>query len=235
MVVRSCLLPLLMVAPCHAGEPAVAVINATTALQDAQLEPAVTALQVQVRRDFLPAWGASAALVLVGRGQVAPAGAWQLVVTDATDVGGDLSAPRFTDDHRPLGFARVGAALGPDGPWTAAVSRGLLRLLADPWRDRTALAAAGPPDPVTRVAPYRLTYADVTSPVARDTYSINGVTVADFVTPAYFDPSLATEPAAPLDHLQVVRAPLELRPGGYRVVWTFTTATPCIPSYQKGP
>jgi hypothetical protein len=223
-----------MVCPGRAGEPAVAVINATIALQDAQLEPAVAALQVQVRRDFLPAWGASAALVLVGRGQPTPPGAWQLVVTDATDVGGALSTPQFTDDHRPLGFARVGDALGQNCAWTAAVSRGLLTLLADPWRDRTALAPNGPQDPVTRVVPYRLTYVDVTSPVARDTYPINGVAVADFVTPAYFDPRLATDPAAPLDHLQVVRQPLELRPGGYRVVWNFATAAPWRPIFEKG-
>jgi len=47
----------------------IAVINATTVLTDAALQSMVDAVQTQVHRDFLPAWGVDAALHFVPKGE----------------------------------------------------------------------------------------------------------------------------------------------------------------------
>ena len=49
----------------------IAVINASTVLNDAEVQAAVPALQTQVHRDFAPPWGIDADLMFVPKGDFA--------------------------------------------------------------------------------------------------------------------------------------------------------------------
>src|ERR1035441_9580376 len=76
----------------------VAMINASTVLQDSQVQAIVPALQTQVHRDFAPVWGVDADLTFVGHGATAPSGSWWLTVLDNSDQAGALGYHR-SEEH----------------------------------------------------------------------------------------------------------------------------------------
>lgn len=51
------------------AEIQIAVVNASTVLDDATLQPMVDAVQQQIHGDFAPAWGVDADLIYVPQGQ----------------------------------------------------------------------------------------------------------------------------------------------------------------------
>src|SRR5260221_12102218 len=81
----------------------IAVINASTVLTDDQVKAAVPALQMQVQRDFAPAWGTDADLTFVPKGTQPGPGAWWLVILDNSDVAGALGYHDVTSEGLPLG------------------------------------------------------------------------------------------------------------------------------------
>lgn len=56
---------------------------------------------------------------------------------------------------------------------------------------------------------------EVGDPCQSDHYDVDGVTLSNFVHPGFFDPNAPD--GTKLDHLGLVQAPFELRPGGYWV------------------
>jgi len=87
-------------------------------------------------------------------------------------------------------------------PWTHIFSHELLEALADP----TATATMG--------ADYELEICD---PVQYDAYQIDGVVVANFVTPHWFeDPDANPKPTGPFDFANRLTSPGGLTPGGSR-------------------
>ena len=51
-----------------------------------------------------------------------------------------------------------------------------------------------------------------------DKYLINGVWVSNFVTPCYFEPPSSLV-GVKLDYMGLIKAPYEIRPGGYNQYW----------------
>ena len=76
----------------------IAVINASTVLTDAQVQPAVSALQIQVHRDFAPVWGVDADLTFVPSGSQPAPGMWWLSILDTSDQAGALGYHDVTGD-----------------------------------------------------------------------------------------------------------------------------------------
>lgn len=81
----------------------VAIVNGSTVVQDADVQDAVAALQVQVSRDFAPIWGRDAQLAFSPMAAPVPAGTWELLIADNSDQAGALGYHDLTVNGDPLG------------------------------------------------------------------------------------------------------------------------------------
>jgi hypothetical protein len=166
------------------------------------------ALQIQLVRDFAPAWGIEPPTVTVeGRGE-------PIYIFDS-DASGDYGA--VTDDNHGRPYAHVYAKPSFDhhSDWltgrdsiSSSISHEALEMLADPSVNTYHFNGA------------RLMWGhDVCDPVQEVTYGIRArrrlVPVSDFVRPAYFNPYGA---AGPYDFRKKLRAPFTIARGGYATV-----------------
>jgi hypothetical protein len=220
------------------SEITVAVINASTVIQNDQVEAAVDALQTQVRDDFAPVWGIDAKLTFLadhpGSDKIADMlqalkplpRSWWLVILDNSDVAELLGYYDLTSEGLPLEkvFAETDTQNGR--MWTVSASNALLQMLADPALNLTAFRP-------TSEATGRLYGYDVCNPCKADEYEINGLRVSDFVYPAWFEWFHETG-STQFDHRNLVQAPFELRPGGYIDVLDVNPGTGWRPLVSEG-
>jgi hypothetical protein len=193
------------------GKPIkIAVINeaAKEKVPARDLAKVVAALQKQVERDFAPVWGIEAHLSLVREGEALPKDAWWLTLHDDCDRAGQLGYHDLTSAGLPLGKAFIATAEHDDMPWSVVLSHELLEMLIDPYINLSAFV---------RASRSGLLYGyEVCDPVRSDVYRIDGVHVSNFVYPDWFlPPQLRSN--AQLDHLEKIRKPLQIRPGGYAI------------------
>jgi hypothetical protein len=190
--------------------PAIAIVNQSTVLKDAEIVPAVQALQVQLSRDLQKFWNASAWLTFVGLNRPIPPGCWQLLIKDTSDVEGALGYHTETPDGLPIGYVFAKTDLDASSSWTVTLSHELIELRVDPW---TTFAAAGTVNgkPVFRAL-------EPGDPCEDDSfgYDIGGVLVSDFVTPKYFEDQ---SKAGPFDFGGHVTKPGELLINGYQSIF----------------
>jgi hypothetical protein len=186
----------------------VALINESTVLQDNAVEAILPALQKQVSRDLAPAWGVDADLIFIPRGQQPPSGTWWLVVLDSPDQAGMMGYHDLSNGGLPLGKVFAKADIERKLKWTVTVSHELLEMLVDP-----AINLAVFQQPGTTGG--KLYSCEICDPCEADQYGyeIDGVTVADFVYPAWFQPF--RPPGSRFDHLNKIQKPFEVLPGGY--------------------
>ena len=193
----------------------IAVLNESTVLTDAQVEPVVAALQKQVVNDFCPAWRLQPPLLkFMPKGQAAPAGAWQLVLLDNSDQAGALGYHDVTAEDLPLGKAFVGDDIKDGVSWSVTLSHELLEMLGDPFINLVV--------PVQTTAKKGRIYAYEACDATEDDsfgYMIDAVLVSDFVLPAWFIPGAS----GPYDYQNKLTAPLHLLPGGYIGILDFTS------------
>lgn len=197
----------------------IAVINASTTLSDQEVQVAVPALQKQVSRDFAPAWGIDATLSFVPTGGSPAAGSWWLTILDNSDQAGALGYHDLTPAGLPVGkvFAATDANYGLS--WTVTASHELLEMLGDPDINLTAFVQ---PDATTG----RLYAYEVCDACEDDSlgYQIDGVTVSDFVYPAWFE-SFRAKGSTQFDHRSRIDTPFQLLPGGYIGVFDVSAGT----------
>jgi hypothetical protein len=185
-------------------KPTIAFLNVSTVVTAAELTAAVAALQIQVSRDFAPAYGIDAFLTIITVDGLVP-DAWQIVISDDSDQAGALGYHELTQYGQPLGkvFAASDRHYGLN--WTITASHELLEMLADPWACLCAFGADN------KIRAYEVCDAVEADELA---YKIDGgfgnVSVSDFVLPSWFDSS-----PAPYDFKNNVNGPLQLLPGGY--------------------
>lgn len=184
----------------------VALINQSQALSDEQASAIKTALQHQVNQDFLPTWGITAELGLVGQGEEPPAGSWWLVFLDDTDQAGALGYHDLTPDLHPLSKVFVNTDLENRAAPSVTASHELLEMLGNPYLGDCVV------DPRTG----RLYAKEVGDAVEADdlAYRKGDVLVSDFVLPAYFDPRHRGK-AESLSFKGNVTEPFSLARGGY--------------------
>jgi len=187
----------------------VAVINSSSVVSDDDVQAAVPALQTQVTRDFAPAWGTDADVTFVPSGKKPPAGAWWLVVLDDSDAAGALGYHDLTNDGLPLSkvFAKSDQQYGFN--WTVTASHELLEMLADPDINLTVFVQSSANAGVL----YAREVCDACEADALG-YDIDGVTVTDFVYPAWFE-SFRKAKSTQFDHKKHLTKPFELAAGGY--------------------
>ena len=215
----------------------IAVMNQSTLVADSDVRHATEALQIQVHRDFCPAWGIDADLSFIDRGQQPPKGYWWLVVLDNADQAGALGYHDLTDEGLPLGKAFAGTDLQYGTAWTVTASHELLEMLGDPDINLTAFVE----DSKTTGRLFAYEVADACE--ADDYgYKIGDVLVSDFVFPTWFE-SFRAPKSTQFDFQKAITEPFTLLPGGYIGVydvkvgggWTQLTAQHAPLEYAMRP
>ena len=200
--------------------PTIAIQNSSTVLTDAQVQAAVAALQIQLDRDWQAAWGTTATLVFVSRTQGIPTGAWPIYVLDTSDVSGALGYHDETASGVPYGriFAKDDITYGYN--WTVTLSHELLEMMLDPYVNLTVFRQT------TNTAGMLYAYEACDACEADNLgYQINGITVSDFVWPAWFDTTITNTAGHRYDQMNHLTAPFQLSSGGYIGVFQVTNGS----------
>lgn len=158
----------------------IAIVNETSVLNDIDISPVAAALQIQVSRDFYPAYGVDARVVQVQKGAKPPQGAWWLILLNTSDFAGALGYHDVTPEGLPLGKVFVKTDIDSGGSWSATLSHELLEMLADP-DIATVVEYAGSKKTIFFAK-------EICDPCQADRYGykINGILVSDFVYPGWF-------------------------------------------------
>jgi len=190
----------------------VVVVNHSTTITDEDAAAGVAAMQKQVSEDFAPVWNIDATLQFAGKDRLRTSlpDHWALVLVDDRTQSDELGYHDVTSSGLPL--ATIQVSLVPAGhDWTHTASHELLEMLADPTAD---LAVYSRPDEATR----RIYAHEVCDPCAayEDGYTVAGRRVADFVFPTWFHGATGqASSGGRFDERGLIKAPLEVRPGGY--------------------
>jgi hypothetical protein len=198
-----------------AANTQIVVINESTVVGDADVQAAVKSLQVQVSRDFAPAWGIDAQLTFQPAGSTPPRGSWWLAILDNSDQAGALGYHDLTSEGLPLGKVFAATDLQYNLKWTVTASHELLEMLGDPYINLAAAVEPGRDGAVMTLYAYEVCDACEADDYG---YDVNGVTVSDFVYPTWFE-SFWSGGGTQFDYGNHIRAPFQLLPGGYISVY----------------
>jgi hypothetical protein len=191
----------------------VVVTNKSTRVDDADAKKMTEAVAKQVKQDFSPAWAIPANSVTFQPSDAAsPAGGAVLTIVDNPDQPGVLGWHTEGEDATIFGYVFASPVLDNGGEVlsgatytvAATLSHEVLETIADP---HVNLWATGPEGYVVS--------QEVCDPVENGSYDIDGVSVSNFVTPAWFDAQASA--GTKLDHLGQVSKPFEIASGGYYV------------------
>jgi hypothetical protein len=165
----------------------VALVSDTPSIAFADVANVSAAIQKQVTRDFGPLWGVNATVDPFPKLEAVPVDYWPVIIRDDINEPG---AAGFHTDKNGQPFSLVQA----DATWALTVSHETLEMLADPFGNRT-IAGAPPPQATGKVKKLaRVLYlVEVCDPPEDDSfaYQCNGVTVSDFITPNFYDPTVS--------------------------------------------
>jgi hypothetical protein len=192
----------------------IAILNQSNNVSDQEAAAMTEAVAAQVRFDAAPLWDrAPAAVVFYTDPAAVPAAAHLITLVDtiADQPQGVLGF--HTEDQRGKLWGVVAAQPELDnggqvstGDWSVSsvLSHEVLEMFVDPNCNLWANNGQG--------AVYTL---EVCDPVEAPTYVVNGISVANFVTPAWFDPQAL--PGSQFDKLGLVSASYSILKGGYMV------------------
>jgi hypothetical protein len=203
----------------------VALVSLTRQIPTRYVLQAAAAVQKQITRDFTPFWGLRATVdafedlssvpsdyhpVIVFGDADELVGRLELAVGEqvAGELIDDFERDRMSGLHLNAFTRQPFALVAASDAWSVTLSHEVLELIADPYGNRL-VAAAHPLDPRQRVK-YLL---EVCDPCQSIWYPVNGVPVADFYCPRYFDP-------VGLDRSRysftgALERPLQILEGGY--------------------
>ena len=168
----------------------ISVINhATQDLDDAAVQLALRAINRQLAEDFAPAWHLEARLRLEGKSTAAPTvkslpdlrGDAVLYLWDGSDVEDALGYHDRNARGVPYGFVftRLSQQLGES--WTVTLSHEALEMAVDP---HVNLLVQGPHPADADATVFH--WYEVCDAVQAETYTIDGIAVANFLLPLYF-------------------------------------------------
>ncbi|OLD62427.1 MAG: hypothetical protein AUI47_12495 [Acidobacteria bacterium 13_1_40CM_2_68_5] len=187
------------------GVPTIACFNKATVALGVDFDTLITAMQVFVDRHVAPVWGTPARLIR-SRGFVK--GAWAMVFLDDADQPGALAYHDLTPDGLPQAKVFVKTTLANHDLVSVSASHELVEMLVDP---AINLMTTGP-DP-------KVIYAyESADPVEALSFRVSGITMTDFVYPAYFE-TFHKPGSVPFDRLKKVRRPFQILSGGYQIIF----------------
>jgi hypothetical protein len=163
----------------------VALVSDTPSISFADVANVSAAIQKQVTRDFGPLWDVKATVDPFPKLEAVPVDYWPVIIRDDINEPG---AAGFHTDKNGQPFSLVQS----DAGWALTVSHETLEMLADPFGNRTI--AGAPPSQASGKAKKlaRVLYlVEVCDPPEDESFSYqcNGVTVSDFITPHFYDPT----------------------------------------------
>lgn len=197
----------------------ISVINESTVLTDADVQPAVAALQKQVSGDFQPVWGLDAVLTFIPQGSQPPANTWQLAILDDSDQADALGYHDVTEDGLPIGKVFADSDLKAGTSWTVTASHELLEMLADPNINLTVFSQNADTTGIL--------YAYEVCDACEDDqfgYQINNILLSDFVYPTWFE-DFRTQGSIQFDFRNQIQAPFGLLSGGYIGLFNVTAGS----------
>ena len=206
----------------------VALVSLTRSISLANLLSVTAAVQKQLTRDFSPIWGIPATVDAFADLTSVPSDYRPVVIFgDCNELAGRLEfavgetigaklisafdAGRLQGLHLNAFTRQPFALVEASESWTVTASHEILEMLVDPWGNRLR-AAAHPLEPGVRVN-YLLEICD---PCIAAWYPVNGVPMADFYTPRYFDPVRTT--SVRYSFTGEIEYPQQILDGGY-VSW----------------
>jgi hypothetical protein len=179
-----------------------ALVAETNSIDSSELSRVSAALQKQASRDLSPIWDVSATVDAFQRLEDVPIGYWPVLVQD--DIGTDAAGVHLDKDNQPFALVSSG-----DG-WAMTASHEVLEMLVDPFGNRL-IAGDSPVEDQGRVE-FLVEVCDP-SEAAEFGYSVNGVQLADFYTPHYFDPVKAD--GVRYSFTTAITEPRQVLRGGY--------------------
>jgi hypothetical protein len=195
----------------------IAIVNQSTLVSNADAGTMTQAIASQIQLDAAPIWDRSpAAVVFYADPSTIPAGAHVITITDTIqnqpagvlgyhteDQGGKLWG--VVAAHPEL--SNGGQVTTGDWSVSSVLSHEVLEMFVDPNCNLWSNDGKG-----------SIYTFEVCDPVEAPGYVVNGVSVSNFVTPAWFDPQAAT--SAKFDKLGLLTGPFTILKGGYVVYAT---------------
>lgn len=179
-----------------------ALISQSNQVTADQLQEVAAALQKQVTRDLAPVWNISATISVFASLRSLPVGYWPIIIKDDINQPG---AGGFHSKKHNQPFALIKA----DKDWILSTSHEMIEMLVDPSGNTTVTGDSLKPDQ-GRVL-YLLEACDPCE-AGEFAYSINGITVSDFITPHYQDPVASS---VQYSFTGSIKAPRQVLNGGY--------------------
>ena len=203
----------ILLASCRANVPvpspgpittpvAIAVLNQSTVVSDSDVAQAVSAVQIQFTRDFIPAWGLPTTVAFYPASTTPPNGSWLIYIRD------NSTRPHSNGYHEqltgqvPSSYVFAASAIASGTPWTTTLSHESMELRVDPALNiQIQESVTNPPLTLSE---------EIADPVAANYYDINGVLVSDFTLPSWWSPT----GTAPFNQLNNLTGPFQLAFGG---------------------
>lgn len=181
------------------------ILNQNTIVSHGRVQAVTAGLQIQIDRDFAPAYGITAKLTATkeDNGDIPI-----YLVDEVPDAPpGALAWHTVDDKNRPFGILPIKLIMAEEGIIGPTLSHELTELLADPDIVKTAIT-------MFRGERHEIAY-EVADPVEADTYTITtkhgDIRVSNFVLPSWFNSTAQ----GPYDYMELLKAPLTLTAGGY--------------------
>jgi hypothetical protein len=184
--------------PVHIG-----LVSETQSLTVRSLTQTAAALQKQVTRDYAPIWKVSATVSAFAALEDVPNGYWPVIVMDDIQTAGAAGVHQ-DKNSQPYALVQFSAS------WSLTASHETVEMLTDPFGNRL-VSGTSPMKGQGRVE-FLVEVADPCED-ATFAYTANGVTVTDFITPAFFDP--VPSPSARYSFTGAVKGPRQVLKGGY--------------------
>jgi hypothetical protein len=191
----------------------ISVFNLSAKISDSDVEKAVLAIGRQLADHFIPLWGPAPALEFVAKVGKGTSGGCRFTIEDIPDQDGVLGY-HWSDQNGAQGkvfvnpiFDNGGSALSGSLSVSAVLSHEILEL--------TGNAAAN----LWADGPGGIDYGrEMCDAVEGDAYIIDGVSVSNFVTQAFFDPN--AEVGSRFDYMGKLGRAFSMDVGGYQITRT---------------
>ncbi len=197
----------------------VGLVDLTGEIDPKTMTAAAAALNIQVTRDLPQFWSVSATVAYLPNPHAIPQGVWpvQIVKTLPPDEGGF----HMTKNKQP--YAKVIATPGSD-EWIVDASHETVEMLVDPFGSRlqASISIEIVGDKIQDGNGKFEYLVEACDPCEADpyTYTIDGLSVSDFITPHFYDGQ--PTPGSRYSFTGAITKPREILPGGY-ISWVDPT------------
>ncbi len=189
----------------HGRVPTIACFNRAKTPLGVDFDALIVALQKFVDEHFVPVWGTPARLV---KSTGFLKGAWAMAFLENSDDATVEGYHDVTPEGLPMAKVFVRTSLKQKEKVSITASHELAEMLVDP---ATNLYSSGPKK-------NRLYDYESADPVEELSFNVNGIPMADFVYPSYFE-SFHKKGSTRFDHMGILDRPFQVHKNGYQSYW----------------